>query len=259
MRGRILGQLAHAAAALLVALAARAQLPLPDPVEGVIAEAEARSEPEQRWAFTRTYTRSGETVVARYDPRRPAGEEWRLITPASEDALTKGQRGMFKDIQVDSGPMADRTLMFTPSEEPGQGLRQLLGDLTIIEDRLGEKRYAFRFPEELPEGAHEEHGWLMKHVDGEFVIAADEPCLFSIHLFAPEPFRIAGAVRVTTLEDTTQHGEVEPGGPIAALLNDNHQVGRLFLVPVDDRRVTVNSDFERVEVEGDEDDRADVE
>jgi len=94
----------------------------------------------------------------------------------------------------------------------------------------------------------------MKHVDGEFALVADEPWLFSIRLFAPEPFGIGGVVRVTKFEDTTQHGEVEPGGPIAALLNDNHQVGRLLVVRVDDRRVTVNSDFERVEVEGDEGD-----
>jgi hypothetical protein len=259
VRGRILGQLAYAVAALVAAPGARSQLPLPDAVEEVIAEAEARSDPGQRWAFTRTYTRGDETIVARYDPRRPAGEEWRLITPASKDALTKDQRGVFKDTQVDSGPMADRTLMFTPSKETGQGLRQLLHDLTVIEDGPGEKRYAFRFPEELPEGADEEHGWLMKHVDGEFAIAANEPWLFSIHLFAPEPFGVAGVVRLTKLEDTTRYGEVEPGGPIAALRNDNHQIGRLFLVRVDDRRVTVNSDFERVEVQSEEGDRPGVE
>src|SRR5262245_40470778 len=127
MRGSILVPLAYTVAVLLAAPDVLAQLPLPDPVEGVIAEAEARSDPQQRWVFTRTYTRGDESIVARYDPRRPAGEEWRLITPASEDALTKEQRGMLKDIQVDSGPMADRTLMFTPSEEPGRGLRHLLG------------------------------------------------------------------------------------------------------------------------------------
>jgi hypothetical protein len=98
---------------------------------------------------------------------------------------------------------------------------------------------------------------LTKHVDGEFVVAADEPWPFSIHLFAPGTFRIGGVVRVTTFEDTTRHGEIEPGGPIAVLLNDNHQVGRLFMIRVDDRRVTVNSDFERVEV--DESDWPDVE
>jgi hypothetical protein len=249
--------LAYAVAALFVALGARAQAPLPDPVEAVIAEVEARSDPGQRWAFTRTYTRSGESIVARYDPRRPAGEEWRLTTPPSDAALTKRQREMFKDMRAESGPMADRALMNASSEESDHGLRDLLRDLTLIEDGPSGKRYAFLWAD-APPAADEEHSWLKKHVDGEFAIAADEPWLFSIRLFAPEPFRIAGAVRVTTFEDTTRHGEVEPGGPIAALFNDNHQVGRLFLVPVDDRRVTVNSDFERVVVEGDEDDRADV-
>jgi hypothetical protein len=244
--------LAHVVAALLAAFAARSQSVLPDPVEAVIAEAEARLDPGQRWAFTRTYTRSEETVVARYDPRRAAGEEWRLITPSSENALTKHQRGMLKDIQADSGPMADRTVMFTSPEEPSQGLRHLLGDLTLIEDGPSGKRYAFQWPEEAPAGADEEHGWLTKHVDGELAVVADEPWLFSMRLFAPEPFSVGGAVRLTTFEDTTHYGEVEPGGPIAALRNDNYQVGRLFLVRVDDRRVIVNSDFERVDVEGDE-------
>jgi hypothetical protein len=243
-----------AAAALTVAAlctaAARAQSPLPDPVETVIAAAEARSDPKQRWAFTRTYIRGGETVVARYDPRRAVGEEWLLITPSSEDALTKDQREMFRDLQADSGPMADRAVMTTRAEEPSQGLRHLLSDLTLIEDGPHGKRYAFRWPEELPAGADDEHRWLTKHVDGEFVIPADEPWLFSIRLFAREPFRVAGAVRVTTFEDTTHHGEIAAGGPIAALLNDNHQVGSLFMIQVDDRRVTVNGDFERVEVEG---------
>ena len=99
----------------------------------------------------------------------------------------------------------------------------------------------------------------MKHVDGELAVATDEPWLFSIRLFAPEPFGIGGVVRVTKFEDTTQHGEVEPGGPVAALRNDNHQVGRLLMVRVDDRRVIVNSGFERVEIAGDEDDRSAVE
>jgi hypothetical protein len=250
--------IALAAAAIVVA-AARAQLPLPDRVERAIAEAEARSDPEQRWAFTRTYTRGDETVVARYDPRRAAGEEWRLMTPTSEDALTKQQREMFKDIRAEAGPMADRAVMITPPTEPGQGLRHLLSDLTLIEDGPSGKRYAFRWPDELPAGADDEHRWLRKHVVGEFSTAADDAWLFSIRLFAPEPFRIAGAVRVTTFEDTTRHGEVEPGGPIAVLRNDNHQVGSLFMMRVDDRRVTVNSDFERVEVAGDEGHRPDVE
>ena len=172
-----------------------------------------------------------------------------MTTPPSADALTKRQREMLADMQAESGPMADRAVMTTPPEEPAHGLRQLFRDLTLIEDGPSGKRYAFQWPEVLPDGEDDEHKWLRKHVDGELTIAVNEPWLFSIRVFAPEPFRIAGAVRVTTLEDTTRHGEVEPGGPIAALLNDNHQVGRLFLVPVDDRRVTVNSDFERVEVE----------
>jgi hypothetical protein len=250
---------AVALAAAFLAAAARAQSPLPDAVERAIAEAEARSDPEQRWAFTRTYARSGETIVARYDPRRPAGEEWRLTTPSSENALTKRQREMFTDIQAESGPMADRAVMVTPPEEPGHGLRHLVSDLTLIEDGPSGKRYALRWPEVLPAGADEEHSWLTKHVDGEFAIATDEPWLFSIRLFAPQPFRIAGAVRVTTFEDTTQYGEVEPGGPIAALLNDNYQVGRVFMIRVDDRRVTVNSNFEHVEIESDEGGRPDVE
>ena len=237
-------------AAALAAVAAHAQSPLPEPVERVIAEAEARSDPEQRWAFTRTYTRGDETIVARYDPRRAAGEEWRLMTPAGEGALTKHQREMFEDIQAESRPMADHAVMITPPKEPGEGLRHLLGDLTLIEDGPSGQRYAFQWPEELPAGADDEHGWLTKHVVGEFGIAAEEPWLFTIRLFAPEPFRVAGAVRVSTFEDRTEHGEVEPGGPIAVLRNDNHQVGSLFMMRVDDRRVTVNSDFERVEVAG---------
>ena len=247
---RALGH-AIALAAVLLGAAAPAQAPLPNPVERVIAEAEARSDPEQRWAFTRTYTRSDETIVARYDPRRAPGKEWRLTTPTSEDALTKHQREMFEDIQVESRPMADRAVMITPPQEPGEGLRYLLSDLMLIKDDPSGKRYAFRWPEELPTGADDEHRWLTKHVVGEFAIAADEPWLFSIRLFAPEPFRVAGVVRVTTFEDITRHGEVEAGGPIAVLFNDNHQVGSLLMMQVDDRRVTLNSDFERVEVTGD--------
>ena len=149
--------------------------------------------------------------------------------------------------------------MIAPSEEPDYGLRYILSDLTLIADGPSGTRYAFQWPDVLPAGADEEHRWLTEHVDGEFAVAADESWLFSIRLFAPEPFRIGGVVRMTRFEDTTRYGEVEPGGPIAALLNDNHQVGRLLVVPVDDRRLTVNGDFERVEVEGGEGDRSAVE
>ena len=246
------------AAALLAATVASAQLPLPDPVERVIAEAEARFEPEQRWAFTRTYRRNDDTIVARYDPSRPVGEQWRLTTPSTEGALTERQREMFADLKAESGATPDRALMFTPS--PDYRLRDFLGsDLTVIDDGPNRKRYAFQFPEELPTTGSDdtqEYKWLTNHVDCEFAIAADEPWLFAIRLIAPEPFRIGGVVRVTKFEDTTQHGEVEPGGPIAALLNDNHQVGRMLLIRVDDHRVTVNSDFERLEPGRDEGDSA---
>jgi len=66
--------------------AARAQSPLPDAVERALAEAEARSDPQQRWAFTRTYTRNGDAIVARYDPRRPAREEWASLSLERFDA-----------------------------------------------------------------------------------------------------------------------------------------------------------------------------
>ena len=137
---------------LPVLSAARGQSPLPDAVERVIAEAEARADPQQRWAFTRTYTRNGETLLARYDPRRPAQEAWRLTTPSSEDALTKNQREMFRDMQAESGVMADRAVMIRPSEGSDDGLRYLLGDSTLIEDGPSGKRYAFRWPEVLPAG-----------------------------------------------------------------------------------------------------------
>jgi hypothetical protein len=229
-------------------------MPLPDPVERAIAVAEARVEPEQRWAFTRTYTRNDETIVARYDPRRPAGKEWQLTTPPTEDALTRVQREMFADMKAESGTMPDRAVMFTAAER-GYGLRAFLGsDLTLTEDSPNRKRYAFQFPEELPaaaDGDTQEYKWLTNRVECELAVATNESWLFSIHLRAPEPFRVAGVVRVTKFEDTTQHGDVEPGGPIAALLNDNHQMGSMLLIRVDDRRVTVNSEFERVAAESD--------
>jgi hypothetical protein len=245
---------ALAAATLFAATAGRAQAPLPEPVERAIAVAEARVEPQQRWAYTRTYTRNDETIVARYDPRRPAGEEWQMTNPSTEGALTRVQREMFADMKAESGAMADRSVMFT-SAERGYGLRDFLGsDLTLIEDGPNRRRYAFELPKELPTPANgdaQEYKWLTNHVKCEFAVAADEAWLFSIRLIAPEPFRVAGVVRVTTFADTTQHGEVEPGGPIAALLNDNHQVGSIALIRVDDHRVTVNSGFERVETQED--------
>jgi hypothetical protein len=140
--GRAFSVVVALAAAMLVAAAARAQSPLPAPVERAIAEAEARSDPKQRWAFTRTYTRSGETIVARFDPRRP--EEWRLTTPPSEDALTKDQREMFTDIQAESGPMADRAVMITPPEEPGPRAPQSLGGFDTHRGRS--ERETLRLP-----------------------------------------------------------------------------------------------------------------
>jgi hypothetical protein len=235
-----------AAPALLAAAVASAE-PLPDPVERVIAEAEARVEPEQRWAFTHTYRRNDETVVARYDPRRPVGEQWRLTTPSTEAALTREQREMFADMQAELGPTPDRAVMYTPSAD--YRFRDLFGgDLTLIDDGPHGRRYAFPFPEELPTtGGDDEFKLLAKHVNCEIAIPANEPWLFSMRLVAPEPFRVGVVVRATKFENTTQYGEVEPGGPIAALHNDNHQVGSILLIPLDDRRVTINSDFERVE------------
>lgn len=112
------------ASALAVAVAAPAPGEgLPEPVAQALSDMEARIEPEQRWAFTRATTmvsRDGEseTVVERFDPRRPPGEEWlRISPPREEDEAREARSGCRRQAARGYGPRGTAGRRPAPARE----------------------------------------------------------------------------------------------------------------------------------------------
>lgn len=238
---------AQAAACALAAAASAQSLPI-DVVEQAIGAAESRAEPDQRWAFTSTVTANGARLSARYDPSRPAGEEWTLIEPAGEDALSDEQRAVLNGLRRQAE--ADRQLMVEGARQD-YGVRPYVREgLALSDESATEKRYAFRPVDDvgLTSPPDSNGPKMAEHLSGELVIATSEPMLAEVRLHATESFKPNAAARINALDLAWRFGEVEPGGPIAILGSDTRASGRALFRGFDVTSTVENSDFTRVEV-----------
>ena len=243
-------------AAGALGLAAAAQTPASDPaiaiVDQAVDAAVARDEPDQRWAFTRTITFNGDTFSARYDPSRPAGEEWVLLAPASEGALSEELAGVLESLRME--PVSDQLIMVG---EPGEnyGVRLYVDEgLALSTESSTQKRYVFQPRDNVGLMFPPLGGGLQgaEHLNGELLITTSEPTLASLRIYASEPFKPNPAARVDTVDILWRFGEVAPGGPIAILESDTMIAGKALFRGFSTESVVVNSDFERVAAAADD-------
>ncbi len=140
------------------------------------------------WAFTETTVRNGTETVARYDPSRPEGERWSLLSidgrPPTDEARRKFEerragRGRGEEQQEDS-------------EE--QGFSAVIEADSLIPLRESESHAVYGFKPASGEGKGDDG--MSEYVDGTLRISKSGPYVESLEMRSREPFSPAFGVKI---------------------------------------------------------------
>jgi hypothetical protein len=233
--------------ASLFPAAAHAQSPAL--VEAAVRAIEARAEPDQRWSFTRTVTRGGESFSARFDPSRPAEDAWTLVSQGGVEGLSKEMRRLFDGLADEEEPDSD--VVLGGEDEEGESFGEQLGGAFALL-REDDAEAAFTFAPSQVGSADEEPPDFLSALSGELIIDKAAPLISSMRIFAEESFKPAPIARITAFEVTMGYAEVEPGGPVAMVLLDTHVAGSALFQEFEEAVRIENSGFARTAVAPDE-------
>lgn len=190
---------------------------------------------EKDWAFTETHTAEGVTLVSRFDPRRPVGEQWTLIsidgiTPTTEENEEYGEE---KRESVDS-------------EAEGEGFGSGFvapGSLALMAET--DTTYRFGFLPNIEDDSEDVE--MMRHVSGVLSINKNAHFVESIDLKSTKSFKPERGIKIQTFELSMKFGPTSVDGPIVLLLVDVRVQGRAYLMfKFDEVEETVYSNFVRV-------------
>lgn len=183
----------------------------------------------QSWAFTETSVETDAVLVGRYDPRRPSGERWTLLSIDDREPTADEIEDYLDDRDDDDG------------EENTDNVDIMVedGSLVLLEETDDHYLYSF-----TPSGNDED---FMEHVDATIKIIKDGPYIGYIDLHASEPFRPQFGVKVSEFTTRLSFGPAAEGGPIVPRLVDIRIKLRAFLIiNVDEKNFISYSEYEFV-------------
>ncbi len=183
----------------------------------------------QSWAFTETSVETEAVLVGRYDPRRPSGERWTLLSVDGREPTTDEIEDYLDDKDDDDG------------EENTDNVDIMVedGSLVLLEETDDYYLYSF-----TPAGNDED---FMEHVDATIKVIKDGPYIGYIDLHASEPFRPQFGVKVSEFTTRLSFGPAAEGGPIVPRLVDIKIKLRAFLIiNVDEKNFVSYSEYEFV-------------
>lgn len=176
------------------------------------------------WAYTETQVNSEGTWVGRFDPRRPSGERWQLLSVDGRDPTEEELEEYLKDKNHDDS--GDDENSVNAMVEPDS--------VRLIEN--AEDYWLFGF---MPDDEE-----IMGSVDATIRIDKDSGQLEYIDLRNHETIRPAIGVKISKLITRLSFGPAVEGGPIVPLATQVEVKGRAYLVvSFDEQEMLRNSDF----------------
>lgn len=172
-----------------------------------LENARDRAAATPRFAFTRTIHdhETGAMVTARFDPRRPDDEGWRLVSPPA-DALDRAHRRVWRRMQAMRE--ADRRMAISEPE------RLIADDIAFDQIEGARAIFSGGLPAAAMQSRHAQGRAVRESVFSQVFVDTATDQLTGYRVFAPEPFRPNPAARITTFERTAQIAEAWPGGPL---------------------------------------------
>lgn len=204
--------------------------------EDIVQKATARYDDSfvDRWSFTETRTVNEEIRVANYDPARPSGHGWKLLSinnePPDEDAVAeflneKADREAERDENAEEDDLYE---MITP------------GSLDLIEETPTSWRFSFQ-PQD------DEDEVFMEHVAGELTVVKGGYYLETMILRSRGPFKPQAGVKINDFVMQMKFGPAGNAGPIVPVAVRSRVSGKAFLVAKIDEDVVVEfSDYKQV-------------
>lgn len=173
------------------------------------------------WAYTETYVLSGQTVVARYDPRREVGARWEVLSvdgrapTGDEIAEFLDHRGA-DDSGDDSGSEFDRS----------QDISELIAPESLMLIDETDDYWLFAF---MPARDVDDDWNLSQHLDATLKISKRGPYVEEVKLESGHPFRPRFGVKVRKFLTLLRFGPASDGGPIVPLNVEVRLIARAFL------------------------------
>ena len=188
---------------------------------------------EMEWAFTEASIEAGTETVARFDPRRPAGERWSLLSVDGREP-TQDEIDDFTEDKLDDDESG--------SDDDDEVHTMVEGDsLTLVEET--DEYWLFSF---VPSEEDDEEDFA-EFMDGTLEIAKDGRYVSSIDIRSDEPFRPRFGVKVNSILTRLTFGPASPDGPIVPQTIDvDIDIRALLLLRIDETVSISFSDYEFV-------------
>ena len=181
----------------------------------------------RNWAYTETSVDAEHVWVGRFDPRRPAGERWDLIS-VDKRAPTDDEIEEYLDDQDDDFPDDDDNEVVAMVEPDSVRLIEETDQYWLLGFNLDEDEKAI---------AENVHATIRINKPGRYLEYID------VHNRAP--MKPAIGVKLTKLITRFTFGPAVGGGPIVPLSTHVEVSGRAFLfISFDEQELSSNSDFE---------------
>ena len=183
----------------------------------------------QSWSYTETSVESDITLVGRYDPRRPSGERWMLLS-------VDGREPTAAEIEEYADDKADDN-----GDDDNNGVNTMVdsGSLELLEET--DDHFLFSF---APSDDDED---FLEHLDATVKIIKDGPYIEYIDMHNPEPFRPRMGVKVSNIVTRLGFGPAAEGGPIVPRFIDVRiKLRAFFIINVDEEISIFYSDYEFV-------------
>jgi hypothetical protein len=173
------------------------------------------------WAYTETYVVSGQTIIARYDPRRRVGARWE-VRSVDGRAPTDDEIAQFLDHRGEDDSGDDSGSEFDRSED----ISELIAPESLMLIEETDDYWLFTF---VP-GKDVDDDWdLSKYLDATLRISKRGPYVEEVKLESSDPFRPRFGVRVREFLTLLRFGPASDGGPIVPLNVKVRLIARAFL------------------------------
>jgi hypothetical protein len=181
------------------------------------------SERSREWAFTETTLTEGKTIVKSYDPQRPSGERWKLLTVNGREPTADEMKRIERQNRRDEEQQAEREA--DDSDESEISAMISPGSLSLIEENESRAIYKFK-----PGAESDRERKMMSHVDGVLEVDKAGPTVSSIELKSRGPFSPAFGVNISEFMTHMTFAPLEEGGPALPQTVAVRVEGRAFMV-----------------------------
>ena len=175
------------------------------------------------WAFTESSLEEGVTVTGRYDPRRPEGERWSLL---SVDGRTPGE----DEIEDYLDDKEDDYQWDNDHSDDGNDEFELVDfdTLELVEET--DEHWLFSFIPAEDNEEDEEARDVLRKIVGSIKVVRDGHYLEYLDLRNDKPIRPAFSVRISRFLTRLTFGPAGGDGPIVPLKINVEVKGRALLV-----------------------------